>query len=495
MKNVFKINKADNVAVALTDLKAGETIQVDGRAVTLNDSVAAGHKVALDNIAAAGQVIKYGAAMGRATMDIRAGDHVHVHNVATNLGGSLTYEYTPKHESASQSPRSDTFQGYKRANGDVGIRNELWIIPTVGCVNGVCQAILAAFKGEVDAGAVDHLQVFEHDYGCSQLGGDHENTVKVLADLAGHPNAGGVLVVGLGCENNQVDAFKKVLGEWDDRRVKFMVAQEEGDEVAAGVALLKEIYGSAKNDRREPVPVSALRIGLECGGSDGFSGLTANPMLGAFSDMLVASGGTAVLTEVPEMFGAETVLMERCKDRAVFDRTVRLINDFKDYFADHNQPVYENPSPGNKKGGITTLEEKSLGCITKGGTAPVNDVYDYGEWIKSKGLVLLRAPGNDLVATTALGASGCHMVLFSTGRGTPFGGFVPTIKVSTNTPLYNRKKHWIDFNAGSLLAGAALADLSEAFFRYVLEVAGGKPVRNEINNMRRMAIWKTGVTL
>ena len=385
--------------------------------------------------------------------------------------------------------------GYARENGDVGIRNEIWIIPTVGCVNGIARELAERFKTRHDCSGIDAIVAFTHNYGCSQLGDDHENTRKILRNMVLHPNAGGVLIVGLGCENNQPDEFRKILGPYDESRIKFLVAQNSENEIEEGLALLEEIYAVAGSDKRTEQPMGKLRVGLKCGGSDGLSGITANPLLGVFSDYLVAQGGSTVLTEVPEMFGAETLLMNRCKNAEVFERTVRMINNFKDYFLRNNQPIYENPSPGNKAGGISTLEEKSLGCTQKSGSSVVQDVLEYGGRISEAGLTLLSAPGNDLVASTALAASGCHLVLFTTGRGTPFGTFVPTLKISTNSNLYQRKKEWIDFDAGRLAGSETMETLAPRFIDYVLSVAGGKPVQNEIKSYREIAIFKQGVTL
>ncbi|WP_443663108.1 UxaA family hydrolase, partial [Clostridium sp.] len=384
---------------------------------------------------------------------------------------------------------------YKRENGNVGIRNELWIVPTVGCVNGIADRIIDRFKEMVGNLTIDNVLVLKHNYGCSQLGEDHISTRTILGDAVKHPNNGGVLVLGLGCENNTMVDFKKSLGKFNKKRVKFLISQEVSDEIQEGANLLVELYENMKTDKREICSLSELKIGLKCGGSDGFSGITGNPLVGKFSDFLVAQGGTTVLTEVPEMFGAETLLMARAKNKDVFNKTVHLINDFKEYFMKYDQPVYENPSPGNKAGGITTLEDKSLGCTQKAGTATVVDVLKYGETLKEKGLNLLSAPGNDLVAASALASAGCQMVLFTTGRGTPFGSFVPTMKISTNTQIFELKPHWIDFNAGSLTKDKTLHDLTEEFIVYIIKVASGELVNNEKNNFRELAIFKSGVTL
>jgi len=453
MDKYIQINPRDNVAVCLESLVKDEKITICGQEVIISEEIPAGHKIAIRPIAEGENVVKYGEPIGHVTCSIKAGTHLHSHNLKTNLSGNLEYKFNQKLRNLTTQVEEKSFKGYLRKNGEVGIRNELWIVPTVGCVNGQAQQIIDRFKSLIHPKEIDSVEVFKHNYGCSQLGDDHVNTRTALADLVNHPNAGGVLVLSLGCENLQMEEFRESLGNYDKQRIRFLKAQDVSDEIAEGVTILREIYEIMRKDIRTTVPLSMLRVGLKCGGSDGFSGITANPLLGVFSDYLIAAGGTTVLTEVPEMFGAETILMERAEDENIFDKTVSLINDFKDYFAAHNQPVYENPSPGNKVGGITTLEEKSLGCTQKGGKASVVDVLKYGERIHRNGLNLLSAPGNDLVATSALGFSGCQMVLFTTGRGTPFGSFVPTMKISTNTALYLKKRNWIDFNAGELLNG------------------------------------------
>lgn len=491
----IQIQTDDNVAVALSQLEVGQVLKLDDHNVTVREVIPQGHKVALKPISKDEMVIKYGMPIGHAVAAIEIGQHVHTHNTKTNLSDVVDYKYEQELSDPIFENENRTFMGYKRANGDVGIRNEVWVIPTVGCVNGTGQTIIDTFKKTLTEEEVDYIGVWGHNYGCSQLGDDHENTRKILANMSRHPNAGGVLIIGLGCENNQVNEFKKLLSDVDPARVKFMVAQEVGDEIEEGVKLLEEIYNVAKKDKREEVPLSKLKIGLKCGGSDGLSGITANPLLGVFSDYLVAQGGTTILTEVPEMFGAETLLMKRAINEDVFHKTVDLINDFKEYFISNKQPVYENPSPGNKEGGITSLEDKSLGCTQKSGNSPVMDVLKYGERLKVPGLNLLSSPGNDLVATSALGAAGCQMVLFTTGRGTPFGSFIPTMKISTNTDLANRKKNWIDFNAGGLVEGESMDTLVREYIDYIIRVASGELVNNEKMNFRELAIFKTGITL
>ena len=494
MQNFFKIHPGDKVAVALKPLTAGSIMNTDGEEITLLEDIPQGHKFALTAIAEGEAVIKYGAPIGIAREDIAKGAWVHTHNMKTGLGDVLTYSYEPQPAALLPEGKKRYFQGYRRPDGRAAVRNEIWIIPTVGCVNNVATAIEK--KAQVfQKGSIDAIAAFPHPYGCSQMGDDQENTRRILADLINHPNAGGVLVLGLGCENSNIDVLKSYIGETDERRVKFLVCQESEDEIADGIRLVEELAEYAGGFSREPIPCGELIIGMKCGGSDGLSGITANPTVGKFSDLLIAQGGTTILTEVPEMFGAETLLMNRCADKELFDKTVSLINDFKNYFTSHGQTIYENPSPGNKKGGISSLEDKSLGCTQKSGSAPVRGVLAYGERVSVPGLNLLSAPGNDLVASTALAASGAHIVLFTTGRGTPFASPVPTVKISSNTPLAEHKNNWIDFNCGTLVEGTALEELGEELFDYVTEVASGREVKAEEAGFHDMAIFKQGVTL
>lgn len=493
--DLLKLNIRDNVAVALRLITAGEQISIDDYTVTALKDIPQGHKIALIPLTKDDHVIKYGSPIGHVLEDVAPGEWLHTHNVKTNLAGELEYRYQPELHQRTYPKQELTFKGYRRANGKVGIRNDLFIVPTVGCVNGVAELIIKEFKAKhPDLGPFDNVTILKHPYGCSQLGTDHSNTREILIDAVKHPNAGGVLVFGLGCENNTIPAFKEHLGEYDENRVKFLVAQEVYNEIQQGVDLLEELFIAAKDDHREEVPLSELNVGLKCGGSDGFSGITANPLLGAFSDFLISQGGSTILTEVPEMFGAEEVLMARAENEEIFEQIVHLINDFKQYFLSFGEPVYENPSPGNKAGGITTLEDKSLGCTQKAGTAPVVDVLKYGEKLRKKGLSLLQAPGNDLVASSALASSDCQLVLFTTGRGTPFGSYVPTIKVATNSTIFERKGHWMDFNAGTLLE-RSMEEVLQEFIDKIIAVASGEETRNEQNDVREIAIFKTGVTL
>ena len=492
----IKIHALDNVAVALADLAEGTEVSVDNQTVTLRQDVARGHKFALTDIAKGANVIKYGLPIGYALADIAAGEHVHAHNTRTNLSDLDQYRYQPDFQDLPAQAADREVQIYRRANGDVGVRNELWILPTVGCVNGIARQIQNRFLKETNnAEGTDGVFLFSHTYGCSQLGDDHINTRTMLQNMVRHPNAGAVLVLSLGCENNNVNEFKKVLGDYNPERVKFLVTQDVEDEIEAGMRLLDELTAYASAFKRQTVDASELVIGLKCGGSDGLSGITANPLLGCASDLLARHGGTTLLTEVPEMFGAETILMDRCKDEATFRKAVDLINNFKEYFIRHGQEVYENPSPGNKAGGITTLEDKSLGCTQKGGTAEVRDVLRYCEPVTEKGLNLVQGPGNDLCAITALMAAGAQMVLFTTGRGTPVGAPIPTVKVSTNTPLAEKKRDWIDFNAGILAQGADMQETTEVFFKKLLAIASGERTQSETHDYREIAIFKDGVTL
>lgn len=457
------INKLDNVEINLEN----------------------GHKYATKDINANEKIIKYGNPIGHAICDIKCGEHIHSHNMKTNLSDKFEYEYKPNYTPIEKVDCDITFKGYVRDNGDVGIRNEIWIINTVGCVNKVAKK-LAQITG---------ARHFEHPFGCSQLGGDHQTTQLILKGLVNHPNAAGVLVLGLGCENNNLAEFKKVLGEVNPDRVKFLNSQDFDDEIEEGVRLINELKAYADKFERVDLPISKLKIGLKCGGSDGYSGITANPLVGSLSDRVISYGGSCVLTEVPEMFGAEHLLMQRCPTKELFDKTVTLINNFKDYFTRHNQVIYENPSPGNKEGGITTLEEKSLGCVQKGGKSEVVDVLDYGDILTKNGLSLLNGPGNDIVAITNLTAAGVHMILFTTGRGTPVGGPVPTVKVATNKSLATRKKNWIDFDASPLLEGVSMDELTDVFLKYICSVASGEETKNEQNDYREISIFKDGIVL
>ncbi|MCI6886527.1 MAG: altronate dehydratase family protein [Lachnospiraceae bacterium] len=493
MQDFIRIHEDDNVAVALRPIAKGEELTVGQYQVTTQEEIPQGHKFALKPIAKGSEVIKYGFRIGFAKEDVPAGGWVHVHNLKTALGDLLTYTYEPVASGLKETEHA-YFEGFRRTDGKAGVRNEIWIIPTVGCVNSIAKALEKKAQKLV-GGTVEDVIAFNHPYGCSQMGDDQENTRKLLADLIHHPNAGGVLVLGLGCENSNIPVLKEYIGEYDEQRVKFLQCQDVEDEQAAAMELLEELAVYAGAFSREKIDASELIIGMKCGGSDGLSGITANPTVGAFSDILISKGGTTILTEVPEMFGAETILMNRCETPELFDKTVSLINDFKNYFTSHNQTIYENPSPGNKKGGISTLEDKSLGCTQKSGSAPVKGVLAYGEPVKVKGLNLLSAPGNDLVAATALAVSGAQIVLFTTGRGTPFASPVPTVKISSNSRLAGHKDNWIDFNAGRMVEDKTKEELAQELFDYVLEVASGRKVKAEEAGFHDMAIFKQGVTL
>jgi altronate hydrolase len=500
MISIFKIDEADNVAISFSPLEEGAITSVSGGgSFPVLHRIPVGHKVALEDIKAGRNVIKYGAPIGFATRDIKKGELVHTDNVKTGLSEKQRYKYNPVPAACQAFACKDErpISVFRRKNGKVGIRNELWVVPTVGCVNGVAESIIQAFREFGDYSGIDGVYSFPHPYGCSQLGSDHERTKKILQNIALHPNAGGVLVLGLGCENNQIDTFRETMPEeYDTERLLFLEAQSVRDEVAAGVELLRDLYAKASRDTREPGSWRDITIGLECGGSDAFSGITANPLIGRVSDYVIAHGGAAVLTEVPEMFGAEHILMQQCADETIFAKTVAMINEYKEYYLAHNQPVYENPSPGNKSGGITTLEDKSLGCTRKAGKSPVVDVVKMEERVHKHGLNLLYSPGNDIVATTALGAAGCQLVLFSTGRGTPLGGFIPTVKIASNTILAEQKANWIDFNAGVMADPETDKDeVLTDFLSVIVEVINGEQTSAEERNNREIAIFKTGVTL
>lgn len=496
----LQVHPDDNVAVAVAPLAAGTAVPVGGAEVVLRDDVPAGHKVALRPIAPGEPVVKYGAELGRTTEAVPVGGWVHSHNLKTALGELHDYAYEPADRPAPPSADEPTFLGYRRPTGRVGTRNEIWVVNTVACVNRAAERIARTANarfGPDGEGRVDGVHSFQHPYGCSQLGDDLGYTQRVLAGLIRHPNAGGVLVIGLGCENNRLDALLEQAGDVDRSRIRYFTSQLVGDEVEEGLEMVEELVGIVEGDERTACPMSDLVLGVKCGGSDAFSGITANPLVGRVSDRLTGWGGTVLQTEVPEMFGAERQIMNRAANREVFDQTVDLVNRFKQYFIDHDQPIYENPSPGNKDGGLTTLEEKSLGATQKGGTATVTAVLDYGEPTTERGLNLIYAPGNDGVSVTAEVVAGATVVVFTTGRGTPLGFPVPTLKVSTNSDIAERKPHWIDFDAGRLLDGSASMDaLTDELVETVRQTASGeRRARNEDNDYREIAIWKDGVTL
>lgn len=489
MSKLFKINDKDNVAVALEKLKKGEIIDN----IKLLDDIPFGHKVLLNDLKSGENIIKYGNPIGHLTIDCKKGEHIHEHNLKTNLSDIIEYKYCGENE--YQPKKCDvTFNGYLRQDGRAATRNEIWIIPTVGCVNNTAKR-LEKIGQEIIGDGCDGVFAYTHPFGCSQLGDDQENTRKILASLANHPNAGGVLIVSLGCENTNVEIFKKYLGEYNKKRIKFLVTQDCENELEKGEKLLKELYTFVKSFKREPIPINKLVVGYKCGGSDAFSGITANALCGKLTDKLTSFGTSAILTEVPEMFGAEKLLMKRCENEKVFNKSVNMINSFKQYFFSHNQECYENPSPGNHDGGITTIEEKSLGCIQKGGKAIITDVLEYGEHCKKQGLNLLTGPGNDIVSTTNLTAAGANIILFTTGRGTPLGASVPTIKVASNSRLAKRKSNWIDFNAGELIENNDFENMTEEIFKLLIDIASGRQTKNEQNGYRDISIFKDGVIM
>ena len=497
MHKIIKINKNDNVVVALENIRKGTELTIDNHLIMVEEDINFGHKIAIKDIVEHEQITKYGETIALATKNINKGQWVHTHNCKTNLNEHEEYKYEPRMKNVNSEQSNfvnKTFKGYRRINGKVGIRNEIWIIPTVGCVNDIVRLIEKNTQQYL-TDKIDGIVGFNHPYGCSQVGKDQNNTQKILADLAQHPNAAGVLLVGLGCENSGIEEVKKYISEDEMYKIKTLICQEVEDEVEEGITCIKELINEAEKSFREDSSIEELIIGLKCGGSDGLSGITANPVVGSFSDLLIGFGGTTILTEVPEMFGAERLLMNRCDKEDTFNKTVHLIEDFKNYFVENKSPIYENPSPGNKAGGISTLEDKSLGCTQKSGESQVMDVLSYGGIVKNKGLNLLESPGNDLVASTALAASGAHIVLFTTGRGTPFASPVPTIKISSNSQLYQKKNNWIDFNAGELLEDLELVDMGNKLLDYVIQVADGEKVKSETQGYRDMAIFKTGVTL
>jgi altronate hydrolase len=494
--DLLKLDQSDNVALAATRLPAGAELVIDGRSLLVQEDVAVGHKIALADLETGASVVKYGHTIGTVTRSVGRGYWLHSHNMKTNLEGVVGYRYEPTDSPLQVTGAGGTFDGYRRSNGAVGTRNEVWVLNTVGCVNRSADRI-TRICSERFGEAIDGVHAFAHPYGCSQSGDDLETTRRILAGLIGHPNAGGVLLLGLGCEDNRVDSLLQVAGDIDAARIRYFNAQDVGDEVEHGVAMAGELVSLMQQDRRTEHPLSGLVVGLKCGGSDGLSGITANPLVGRIADRITAQGGGAILTEVPEMFGAEQMLMNRAASELLFREIERLVNDFKQYYLTHGRPIYENPSPGNLEGGLTTLEEKALGAIRKGGSATVTEVLRYGERKGTAGLSLLEAPGNDGVSTTALVAAGATVLLFTTGRGTPMGSPVPTIKISSNTAVYERKPRWIDFNAGAVQDGSAeMGNLELDLFDLLLDVASGrKQANNERHDYRDIAIWKTGVTL
>lgn len=490
MKKYLRINEKDNCIVALETINKGDVILN----VEAMEEIKKGHKMAIFDIEKGKDVIKYGNSIGRAKENIKAGEHIHTHNITTNLDQSKVFSYEKVNTDIKKN-EDRKVKVYLRRTGEVGIRNEIWVIPTVGCINNLVKTMANKFMiGHPINSSFDGCFAYTHPYGCSQLGDDHINTKTAIIDMMKHPNNGGVLVVGLGCENNQIKAIINELGYYNEKRVKFLICQESSNEITDGLKLLEEIYEEIKNDIRVDQPLSKITIGLKCGGSDGMSGITANPLIGKMSDYMASIGGSSILTEIPEMFGAEQMMFNRCENKEIYQKLYRLVDDFKNYYAKNNQVIYENPSPGNKEGGISTLEDKSLGCIEKSGSSSVKDILRYGERIKTKGLNILEAPGNDLVAATATALSGAQLILFSTGRGTPYGTIVPTIKVSTNSELFLGKRNWIDFDAG-IINQENSNKVFEDFKEYIIGVIEGKYTKNEINDCREIAIFKTGVTL
>ncbi|WP_083690297.1 altronate dehydratase family protein [Colwellia sp. UCD-KL20] len=496
LRQVIKVHNDDNVAVAISTLAQGTILPEEYASVILSQEIPKGHKLALQNLKQGDDIVKYGFVIGQATADIAVGSHIHSHNLSTKLNGSETYHYDQEPTPLVDKTDIPTFKGYVRKNGKVGIRNDLWIINTVGCVNQSAKRITDLCKRQFE-GRADEFVALTHPFGCSQLGDDLSNTRNLLSSLMQNPNAGGVLVIGLGCENNQLSTLMSETKDIDSNKIRYFNSQEVDNEIEVGLKYVEELLNEMDKDVRTEVPVSQLTLGMKCGGSDGFSGLTANPVVGRVTDMLTQYGGRVILTETPEMFGAEQVLMDRAYNKGIYTEIVNLVQEFKDYFIRNNQPIYENPSPGNKAGGLTTLEEKSLGAIQKGGKAIINEVIDYGKKASTgKGLTLLQAPGNDAVSSTALSAAGANIILFTTGRGTPLGFPVPTVKISSNTDLATRKKHWIDFDSGQILTSdMSIDECAEQLFSYLLRVASGEKTNNEINDNREISIWKNGVTL
>lgn len=491
----LQLHPDDDVAVAVSSLARGDRVRVAKSIIEVTEDIPAGHKVALRTIADGEVIRKYGWPIGLATRAIDAGSWVHSHNLRTRLSGFDRIDGGDERNLAPLSAvAAETFEGFRRRDGRVATRNEIWILATVGCVARTAERI-ARSAMERHAGEVDGVHALTHPLGCSQLGDDLARTRRLIAALARHPNAGGVLLLGLGCESNQIDALVAELGGVEPARLRTLTAQAVADELDAGLEAVAGLVAVARRDRRESCPVADLRLGLKCGGSDGFSGITANPLVGRVTDRCVAAGGTAILTEIPETFGAEGLLLGRAASSQTRERLAALFRDFRRYFIDHGEPVHENPSPGNIAGGITTLEEKSLGAVQKGGRATVTEALRYADCVSGPGLAVLEAPGNDAVSSTALVAAGATVLLFTTGRGTPLGFPVPTIKIASNSALAARKPSWIDYDAGRILAGVEPGQAADELYELVLATASGRRTRNEINDEREIAIWKQGVTL
>ncbi|MDP1559944.1 MAG: altronate dehydratase family protein [Pirellulaceae bacterium] len=515
-----RLHPQDNVVVSLQGSETGSPWEEElanggpdravGTTVVAMEPIPAGHKMAIRPIAAGQWVIKYGLPIGLAQTDIAVGQRVHVHNVKTGLDAGIATQ--PDWEPLPAAPLTtpilttgddpNQFLGYLRENGQVAIRNEIWILNTVGCVNQTAQQ-LAAWANRTLVGRVPNLDgvyAFSHPYGCSQLGDDLQATRNILSGLTRHPHAAAVLFLGLGCENNQLQMQLDAIGPEALKKVRWFSTQDVSDEMEQGRQWLTEMAQQISRYTRQPLPANKLILGMKCGGSDGFSGLTANPLLGRIADWHCAMGGTSLLTEVPEMFGAEPVLLGRCDQPSTRTAVDQMIETFKDYFRQHDQPISENPSPGNKDGGLTTLEEKSLGCVQKGGTAAlIKQCVPYGGQASAElgGLGMVNGPGNDGVSITALTAAGAHLVLFTTGRGTPMGAPAPTMKIATNPTLAKQKPGWIDFSAGDFITGTATLDeLRDRLWEQILRVASGQQeAKNELNGYREIAIWKIGVTV
>lgn len=488
MNTLLRLHPKDNVALALRPLPSGARVSVEGISLFTRDPIPYGHKVALVSIPKGGRIIKYGYPIGRAVRSISPGEHVHVHNTESGRAHGDTARPVIREES-SLIPRfpQDTFLGFRRQDGRVGVRNHVLVMASVHCVNGGVERIGREVPGVV---ALPHI------YGCSQLGEDLAQTRRVLEGYVSHPNVGATLIVGLGCEalptRELVDGLR-------DRgyRVELLLLQEIGGSRAAvrkGKELAAELLGEVGKLRPEPVPLSELVVGVECGGSDAWSGVTANPAVGAIADALVAHGGTVILSEVTEFIGAEHILAARAISPEVGKAILRAVARREGVAVEMGVDLRgAQPSPGNMEGGLTTIEEKSLGAIVKGGTTPVREFLGYGERPSARGLVVMDTSGNDLESVTGMVAGGAQVVLFTTGRGTPVGNpIVPVIKISSNTPLYERMRDDLDFDAGSILRGEPPTSVAARLAALLLEVAGGRPTQAEVWGHREFAIEPRG---
>lgn len=492
---IIQLHANDNVVVARTPIPCGTTLTIDHRTFVATQDIPPGHKVAVAEIASSSPVVKYGQIIGYASASIASGDWVHVHNLVAKRS-EFNYDFSTELCPAPTPDRIRTFQGYKRTDGQFGTRNYVALISTVNC-SATTARYVAAELAKTDLTPfpnVDGIVPLVHKGGCAMSfgGEDHLQLNRTLAGFATHPNIAACLILGLGCETAQASHLQREhgliqlgshssLGNVD--RPMIVNIQEVGGvrkTVDHVVGILRDLLPAANDVRREPLPVSRLKVALECGGSDGNSGITANPALGVASDLLVAQGGTVILSETPEIYGAEQMLTKRAVNRSVGEKLLERIRWWEDYAQRHNASIDNNPSVGNKLGGLTTIFEKSLGAIAKAGTTPLQAVYRYAEPINEPGFVIMDSPGFDPASVTGKVASGAQIVVFTTGRGSCFGCKPsPTIKVATNTPMFNRMRDDMDIDAGRILDGTSVQAVGEEIFERIIATASGSPTLSE----------------